>query len=108
MIQLPNGRHAIIPLMGAPGAILTGTTLRGNLTDAETQHRSLMALLDRFEPDGVFLLMDLTVEAECLGLPLVFPDNENPSVAEHPVKDLQGLETIRKRWRGIGEECPYS
>jgi uroporphyrinogen decarboxylase len=106
MMQLPKGRHAVIPLMGAPGAALTRTTLRQNLTDAETQHQSLMALFDKFHPDGLFLFMDLTVEAECLGLPLVFPDNENPSVAEHPVKDLQGLEMIRKRWKGIGGRMP--
>ena len=106
MITLPSRRLAIIPLMGAPGCVLTGTTLKQNLTNADIQYRSLSALLHRYEPDGLFLFMDLTVEAECLGLPLMFPDNDNPSVAIHPVKDLEMLESIKRDWKGIGGRMP--
>lgn len=106
MMQLPAGRPAIIPLMGAPGCVLTGTTLKQNLTNADIQYSSLSALLHRYEPDGLFLFMDLTVEAECLGLSLMFPDNDNPSVANHPVKDLQILESIKRNWKGIGGRMP--
>jgi uroporphyrinogen decarboxylase len=92
--------------MGVPGIALTNTTLRKNLTDAPTQYSTLSALLDRFHPDGIFMFMDLTVEAEALGVPLLFPEQEAPSVRSHPLKDLAVLESLKSRWRGIGGRMP--
>lgn len=105
-MNLPQDRIPVIPLMGAPGARLTGTKLRQNLTDAETQFSSLMALVDRFSPDAVFPFMDLTVEAEAVGLPIEFPQNEPPSVREHPVKNRKDLDALSSCRRGIGGRMP--
>lgn len=106
MMKLPQGRIPLIPLMGAPGIALTQTTLKENLTDAETQFRTLFALLERFHPDGIFLFMDLTVEAEALGLKIRFPEHEPPSVREHPVKNFSSLHSLQSSWHGIGGRMP--
>ena len=79
------GRTPVVPLLGHPGAPLTDTTLKANLTDPDTQVRSLKALEEAVRPDALFCFMDLTVEAEALGCGIDFPDNVPPSVRHHPV-----------------------
>ena len=86
------GRLPVAPLIGYPGARLTGTTLRENLFDAETHTNSLRAIASRWHPDILLPMMDLSVEAAALGLSVRFPDNESPTVEEHPVRRLADLE----------------
>lgn len=85
----------VAPLMGYQGAGLTGTSIKDNLENADVQFRSLMALYEKFKPDAVFTIMDLTLEAEALGLKVLKPDNSAYSVAEHPIKTKEDLEKLR-------------
>jgi len=103
---LKTKKPPIIPLLGAPGVKLSRTTLKENLTDGETQFRTLSLLLEEFQPDGIFPMMDLSVEPEALGLKIEFPDNAPPSVREHPIKDADALESLKKNWKGIGGRMP--
>ena len=84
----------VIPLSGYPGVKLTGKSIRENLEDPELQVRSLQALFDRTRPDGVLPIMDLTVEAQALGVKIQMPDQEAPSVIDHPLKNLSDLESL--------------
>jgi len=95
------GKNPVIPLLGMPGVKLSKTSLKENLTCSETQYKTLSMLLDRFEPDGIFPLMDLTVEVEALGLKTNFPENDNPSVSNHPIKTREDLITLKGNWKGI-------
>ncbi|WP_298002316.1 uroporphyrinogen decarboxylase family protein, partial [Oceanispirochaeta sp.] len=79
------GHAPVIPLSGANGVKLTGTTLKQNLTNSDIQLKTLRALKKRFQPDGMVMLMDLTVEAEAIGLPIHFEENESPSVSGHHI-----------------------
>jgi uroporphyrinogen decarboxylase len=72
-------KNLVIPLLGAPGTILSKTTLRENLTNSEVQYKTLSMLIDKFNPDGIFPMMDLTVEIEALGSETNFPEHANPS-----------------------------
>lgn len=102
MVSIINSnKKLVIPLIGAPGAKLTNTTYKQNLTDTRIQYSSVKAIFTRFLPDGIFPFMDLTVEAEALGLSIKFPENEPPSIINHPVKDIESLNIIRKSWKGI-------
>ncbi|MCF7935539.1 MAG: uroporphyrinogen decarboxylase family protein [Synergistales bacterium] len=85
------GRTPVAPLLGHPGAPLTGTTLKANLTDPATQTASLKALEEAVSPDALFLFMDLTVEAEALGCSIEFDDNAPPSVEHSPITDASKL-----------------
>ena len=91
----------VAPLLGAPGTKLTNTTLKQNLTDADIQFQSLNALYKRFKPDIMLPFMDLTVEAEALGLKIDFPENDNPSIREHPVKNEADFNAIKNGWHGL-------
>ncbi|WP_187470444.1 uroporphyrinogen decarboxylase family protein [Dictyoglomus thermophilum] len=96
-----KNKRLVIPLLGAPGVKLTGTTLKENLTDPFVQFKTLYKIVERFNPDGIFPFMDLTVEAEALGLKIEFPENDNPSVREHPVKNRDALNEIKRKWKGV-------
>ncbi|MGQ9622234.1 MAG: uroporphyrinogen decarboxylase family protein [Candidatus Caldatribacteriaceae bacterium] len=91
-----EGRRPVVPLLGYPGLRLTGTNIKQNQFNHLVQFRSLSRLYDRFHPDAMFFLMDLSVEASALGLPVRFPLKDTPSVEEHPVKNLNDLDTFQK------------
>ncbi|MGC9521962.1 MAG: uroporphyrinogen decarboxylase family protein [Anaerolineae bacterium] len=102
-LVLHSPRRLVMPLVGQPGVKLTGSTLWQNENNAELHHRTVKALYDRVRPDGVFFLMDLSVEAGALGLPVNFPLNEPPTVTGHPVassEDLARLRVVDPRFDG--------
>ncbi|MBN2509756.1 MAG: uroporphyrinogen decarboxylase family protein [Spirochaetales bacterium] len=84
----------VAPLLGFPGLHLTGSTITRNLFDAKLQSRTLLAIYEKFRPDILFTLMDLSAEAHALGLPVQYTDMESPCVKEHPVKDETALKHI--------------
>jgi len=94
-------KNLVIPLLGAPGTTLSKTTLKENLTDSKVQYKTLSMLIEKFCPDGIFTMMDLSVEVEALGLNLKFPENANPSVTNHPIKNREDLKIVRDNWHGI-------
>ena len=91
-----QGRRPIVPLIGYPGLQLTKTTIKQNQFNHIVQFQSLSRLYDRFQPDAMFFMMDLSVEASALGLAVRFPLEETPSVENHPVKTREDLEKFRK------------
>ncbi len=91
-----QGRRPIVPLMGYPGLQLTKTTIKQNQFNHIVQFQSLSRLYDRFQPDSMFFMMDLSVEASALGLAVRFPLEETPSVEDHPVKTHEDLRGFRK------------
>jgi len=105
-LKLPEDRTLVIPLLGAPGIQLSNTTLRENLTDWEVQFNTIRLLIDQFQPDGIFPFMDLTVEAEALGLEINFPEFENPSVKNHCLKTEVDLKALRSRYKGLSGRMP--
>ena len=84
-------RRLAVPLMGSVGARLAGRELSTCLKDPGLHLEALACLADAFSPDVLFPIMDLTLEAEALGLPIVFPEDGAPSVAEHPVSTPDDL-----------------
>jgi uroporphyrinogen decarboxylase len=81
----------VIPLMGYPGAQLTRSTLKQNGFNSELHYRSLYKLVERFSPDAIFSMMDLSVEAGAVGLQIRYPLEESASVEFHPVQRISDL-----------------
>ena len=88
-------RQLVMPLMGFPGTQLTHSTIWQNIFNSELQSRTIHALVERFEPDGAFFMMDLAVEAGAIGLPITFSLHESPTVSEHPIHRIADLEQFR-------------
>jgi uroporphyrinogen decarboxylase len=91
----------VIPLIGIAGVKLSNTSIKQNLTNSDVQFDTIRKIYENYRPDGIFTFMDLTVEAEVLGLKINFPENDNPSVAEHPVKTLSQLQDLSKKYTGV-------
>jgi len=79
------------PLIGLPGVRLTNTKVSENYEDADIQFRSLKALHDKYRPNFMFNMMDLSLEAESLGLKILKPDDAPYTVVEHPIKNEHDL-----------------
>jgi len=82
-------------LAGFPATRLTRTSIRANLTDPALQARSLIDLYRRAKPDILFCMMDLTIEAEALGAPVRMPEDDNPAVSSHLVKNAADLDLLK-------------
>lgn len=80
------------PLAGYPGTQLTGTKIVDAVKHADLQAEALIAMQERFGFDVIFPFMDLSVEAEALGLEIEYHDNGSPDVREHPVASTEDLE----------------
>ncbi len=65
--------------------------MREALCDAEMQIKALRAFRDRSQPDIVFALPDLTVEAEALGMRVDFFDDRPPEIADGEAPGLQDI-----------------
>ncbi|HOX08360.1 MAG TPA: uroporphyrinogen decarboxylase family protein, partial [Planctomycetota bacterium] len=88
-------RRLVVPLAGYPGVQLTRSTVKQNEFNAELQARSLYKLAERILPDAIFTMMDLSVEAGALGLPIKFPLQESATVEWHPVKQVSDLDQFK-------------
>lgn len=88
MVMTRSGR-LVAPLAGYPGVRLAGRSVREGLNDAAAQLESLGALEERLRPDIVFPLLDLTVEAESMGLGVDFHEKMPPRLAEQKLPKLE-------------------
>ncbi|RJP34771.1 MAG: hypothetical protein C4536_02215 [Actinobacteria bacterium] len=77
------------PLAGYPGIRLIGRSVREALHDPLVQLAALRALENRLKPDIVFTLLDLSVEAESMGLEVDFFDKMPPSLSEQRLPKLE-------------------
>ncbi len=88
-------QRLVAPLLGYPGAKLTGSSLKQNEFNPVLHANTMERIAARFAPDAVFFMMDLSLEAGALGLPVRYPLYESPSVEEHPVKAASDLDALR-------------
>jgi uroporphyrinogen decarboxylase len=90
--QLPG--RAAAPLVGYPTVAYTGATVRDGITNARAQTDALLAYYEAARPDVLLPFMDLSVEAEALGLPVRFKEMDSPDVTEHPVRGVDDLTAL--------------
>lgn len=96
LVDMVKGEKRILsaPLSGYPTVHYIGESVEAGVRTAEVQIRALKAYYEAARPDILLPFMDLSVEAEALGLPVRFKAEDGPDVTEHPVKspeDLQGF-----------------
>jgi len=75
-----DGRRLVVPLVGFPGLNMTDCTIKLAQQNCGEHFRVVRALAETFEPDVIFPLMDLAVEANALGRFTVFPQAESATV----------------------------
>jgi uroporphyrinogen decarboxylase len=77
-----NNRRLISPLMGFPGIRLVNSTIKLAQQNYGEHYKVIQSLVNRFHPDIIFPLMDLSVEANALGRHTVFPKHDTPTVVK--------------------------
>jgi len=77
-----EGRRLVAPLMGFPGLRLTGSTVKLAQQNYGEHYKVLRMLVDKFNPDVIFPLMDLSVEANAMGRYTVFPSEDSATVIQ--------------------------
>jgi len=75
-------RRLISPLMGFPGLRLVNSTVKLAQQNFGEHYKVIQSLMNKFQPDIIFPLMDLSVEANALGRHTVFPKHDTPTVVK--------------------------
>lgn len=73
-------RRVVAPLLGFPGVDITGSNIKIAQQNYGEHYKVMKKLAEMFEPDLIFPLMDLSVEANALGRYTVFPKEESATV----------------------------
>jgi uroporphyrinogen decarboxylase len=88
-------QHKPMPILSFPGIQLTGITVNELVRDGKLQAKCMKAVADRWDTLASVSLMDLSVEAEAFGSPVMFSDVEVPVVTAPIVTDEDGLAELK-------------
>ncbi len=80
-------RRLVAPLIGSPGLNITQSTIKLAQQNYGEHFNALNAISKTFNPDIIFPLMDLSVEANSLGSYTLFPKEENATVIKEHLDD---------------------
>lgn len=94
-----KGQRLTCPLMGFPGLQLVDSNIKLAQQNYGEHYKVLESLVKRFNPDVIFPLMDLSVEANALGMYTVFPQEDSATVLRH---NIEVAEHIMKSKINIG------
>ena len=70
-----QGQRLVAPLLGFPGVTLAETEIKLAQQNYSEHFRVIRALVETFQPDLIFPLMDLSIEANALGRYTATPTN---------------------------------
>ena len=90
-----ENKRLVAPLVGFPGCDILGCSIKAAQQNHAMHYNAIETLVENLKPDAAFMMMDLSVEANALGLPVRFPTNESSSVELHPVKTVEDLGAYR-------------
>lgn len=91
-----EGRRLVAPLMGFPGVRLAGSSIKLAQQNYGEHYKAIKRLAAAFEPDLMFPLMDLSVEANALGRYAIFPRMDSATVPKDKflIEELEYYESI--------------
>lgn len=90
-----ENKRLVAPLVGFPGCDIIKCSIKMAQQNHAMHYNSIEALVYHLRPDAVFMMMDLSVEANAIGLPVRFPTDESSSVELHPIKEVEDLDKYR-------------
>lgn len=73
-------KRLVAPLLGFPGVKMAHSSIKLAQQNHEEHFKAVDSLVKKFSPDIQFVLMDLSVEANALGLNTLFPPNDSATV----------------------------
>ncbi|MBR5849878.1 MAG: uroporphyrinogen decarboxylase family protein [Alistipes sp.] len=88
-------KRIALPIMTHPGIEYIGKTVREAVTDGEVHFAAIKALAERYPSAACTVIMDLTVEAEAFGAPILIPEEEIPTVTGRLVSDAASVDALQ-------------
>jgi len=79
----PTDRVPVAPMLGAHAAALAGITYEAASADPAAQAHALLRAVERYRPDAIFTLMDLSAEPEALGAEVTVAADRTRIVTRH-------------------------
>jgi len=83
-----------MPLVSFPCVQKLGITVKQLVTDSRMQADGICAMAQTYPSAAAVSMMDLSVEAEAFGAPVLFSDKEVPTVTEAIIADLDEAEAM--------------
>ena len=84
-----------MPILSFPGVQLIGVNVNELVKDGALQAKCMKAIADKYDTLASVTLMDLSVEAEAFGSPVMFSDDEVPTVVNRIIEDINDAEKLR-------------
>jgi len=84
-----------VPFVGVHAASLLGITAEEYLKSTELIVKGVTKAIELYNPDGIPVVFDLQLEAECLGCKLVWANENPPAVNSHPLMEGVLLENLK-------------
>ncbi len=96
LIDLVSSARRVLsaPLTGYPAVKYIGADIESALTSSSIQSAALLEYHSAARPDLLFPFMDLSVEAEALGLAIRYNESGGPDVTQHPIASIDDLEKL--------------
>jgi uroporphyrinogen decarboxylase len=92
-----ENNRLVAPLLGFPGVKMARSSIKLAQQNHEEHFKVVNLLVDKFKPDIQFVLMDLSVEANALGLNTLFPPNDSATVMKkHGEFGMDELDSLRR------------
>jgi MtaA/CmuA family methyltransferase len=83
----PIERIPWVPFVGVHAASLIGVDAETYLKSDDLIVKGISKAIELYKPDGIPVVFDLQLEAECLGCSLLWAEDNPPSVSSHPLND---------------------
>ena len=96
-----------MPILSFPGTQLIGKNVEELVKDGHNQALCMEAIAKKFNAGAAFSLMDLSVEAEAFGSPIIYSKEEIPTMHGALIHDEEEAEALEVPKVGAGRtgEC---
>ncbi|MCL2774398.1 MAG: uroporphyrinogen decarboxylase family protein [Oscillospiraceae bacterium] len=84
-----------LPVLSFPGVQLIDVTVNDLVHDGALQAKCMKAIADKYDTLASVTLMDLSVEAEAFGSPVIFCEDEIPTVVKRIIEDMDDVEKLQ-------------
>lgn len=95
------------PILFFPVTQLMNKTVKELISSSDNLAEGMKLVADYIDSAAAISLMDLSVEAECFGSPIVFSDSEVPTVKESIITEMEEVEALQIPTVGTGRTGIY-
>ena len=92
---IANPKVIAIPVMTHPGIDATGHSVREAITTGIIHAKAIRYLADHYPTGASCTAMDLTVEADSFGAPILFPENEIATVSGRLLQNAEDIHNLK-------------